>query len=118
MKFCKPHWEQLRNAINDRGLTDLVPKTGEEAIERVKKQQANGGKITPETYDPLITAHNMIVANALKAGGIYMLEGDFCPLCELDKNAEEMKETADDWIRKSADGVAAYAVEIGARQAQ
>lgn len=117
MKFCKDHWSKLQTAINERGLSDLVSGSGEE-LQRRMKIEMEAKKTTKESFDPLMTAHNMIVKNALQAGGVYMLNGDFCPLCELNKNAEEMKETADDWIRKSADGVAAYAVEIGARSAQ
>ena len=38
---------------------------------------------TLERYDPLMAAHNMISGRAIECGGIYLLTGDYCPLCEL-----------------------------------
>ncbi len=108
MKFCDPHWVALKKAIDDRGLGHLNSKSGEEAVARLL-DQVDGPK--KQTYDPLMSAHNMITANAIHAGGLYLLTGDHCPLCELDKHKAQMGECSEDWIKNAADGALRYCRE-------
>jgi hypothetical protein len=104
MKFCQPHWEELKKAIDDRGLGHLVSKSGEEAVERTARAHEGTGP-TKKDVDPLLAAHNNIVSNALASGGIYMMGTDeegnrFCPVCEAAKNGHG------DWIELAANGIA------------
>ena len=80
MKFCQPHWDALRRAIDDRGLSHLVARDGAAAAELLRAQAE--GEAGPEAYDPLMAAHNMIASWAVENGGLAMLQGDLCPVCE------------------------------------
>lgn len=104
MKTCTKHWEELKQAIRDRGLEHLVSKNGAECAERFRKM--HGGDTDPKLYDPLFDSHMMIMANAASAAP-YLLEkenAELCCLCELDAHKAEMGEGASDWIRNSTDG--------------
>ncbi len=97
MKFCQPHWEQLKNAIKVRGLFDFVSSSGMEAVTKTSADQSKA-----ENFEPLMGSHNMIVANALQAGGLYMMgtkeDGTpYCPVCEAEKHGHT------GWIDKAAD---------------
>lgn len=112
MKFCEPHWEQLKDKIKELGMWDLVSKGGQDLAERMQAEISGKGD-GKWNFDPLMSAHNMIVTNAVRAGGLYLLEGDLCPLCELDKNKEAMKEDSTVWIEKAAQGALEYCREKG-----
>ncbi|OGU54784.1 MAG: hypothetical protein A2V66_01620 [Ignavibacteria bacterium RBG_13_36_8] len=85
MKFCLPHWDELREAIRLKGLSHLVASSGEAAMERIKAELE--GTETLANYDPLMSAYWMICSQAIEVGGPYLLSGSYCPLCELDKHA-------------------------------
>ena len=107
MQFCMMHWEQLRAAITERGLDHLIASDGKELVERMEREIDN--KQNKQDFDPFMSAHNMILSNALHAFGFYIM-GDCCPLCELDK--EEWQENSSAiWIRSAADSVLSYATE-------
>ncbi len=121
MKFCMPHWAELKTAIDIRGLSHLVAKDGKVAADRLKDELM--GVATKDTYDPLMNAHNMITCRALEAGGLYLLTGDFCPLCELDThlpaldekgqprpNSENKEST--NWINGCTDSVLNHCQEL------
>lgn len=106
MKFCDEHWTQLRDAIKVRGLFDFVSGSGEEAV---KNLVSASERPTKKNYDPLMSAHNMIIGNAINAGGAYLLgvnpdgpEGHYCPVCEAEKHDYK------GWIDLAADGVKQY----------
>jgi hypothetical protein len=106
MNFCQGHWDMLKKAIDDRGLTDLVAPDGETVAAMLAKQ-IEDGKATPTTFDPLMGAMFAISNNAAdlvqKQGGnpLYVMvasdeeqpiegipgyEGrtwPFCPLCHI-----------------------------------
>lgn len=94
MKFCQPHWDALRQAIEDRGLTALVAEGGEAAAKNLVSELEEGATI--DNFDPLMAAHNSIWANAMtvasetyKANPLAMIAGDpehpewECPVCFL-----------------------------------
>lgn len=81
MKFCQPHWDELREAILDHGLGHLIAANGREAASRTKAELE--GKATVADFDPLIAAHNMIWKRALQTLGLGIMVGDLCPVCEL-----------------------------------
>ena len=120
MKICKNHWEQLKDAIKVRGLWDLVAPNGQAAIYRMQQELA--GTATDSNYDPLMTANYMISGQALNFGGIYLLTGDYCPLCEAEHHTqipddfpEEIKKqgVAMYWINGCTDSILDYCREHG-----
>lgn len=125
MKFCQAHWDKLHDAIKDRGLWHLVAKSGEAAQEAAKRQLE--GTDTAADFDPLMSAHWAIYARAIDCGGLYLMgtdesganDGDFCPLCELNKHAdrtgmpEGQGEPSDHWINGCCDAQLEYARELG-----
>jgi hypothetical protein len=84
MKFCQPHWDALRAAIEARGLGGLVAANGRDAHARMVAELK--GTDEPADFDPLMSAHWMIVNRALEMGGLYLMTGDYCPICEVLKH--------------------------------
>jgi hypothetical protein len=104
MKMCQPHWDQLRAAIDARGMGHLGAKDSTGALERAQAEVE--GTATDKTFDPLMAANFGIFNNALRAGGMYLMQQDengneYCPLCELEKHNHAVK--AADWIREASD---------------
>lgn len=114
MKFCMNHWEELKNAIKERGMWNLVAIDGHAAIYRTKQELE--GTATDSTYDPLMAANFMISGKALEMGGLYLLSGNYCPLCELELNKptdseEYEKNWATIWIQECTDSILNYCKE-------
>ena len=109
MQFCQPHWDRLRQEIKSHGVWDLVSVSGEEAVGKLV-DELKGKEPTLEGYDPLMAAHNMITSRALECGGLYLLTGDYCPLCEVTKASKP--EVAEGWIRGASKAAVDYAVEL------
>jgi hypothetical protein len=63
VKFCQDHWNSLRSAIDERGLTALVADSGEKAAANLASELADGQTI--DNYDPLMSAHFAIASNAM-----------------------------------------------------
>jgi len=107
----------LRKAIEDRGLSHLVAKSGEEAFENMKAElqgESSG------SYDLLMNCNWMICTAALKEGGLYLLSGKedgtpYCPICEdVAHNPPEEKEEVETWwIDGPADSVLEYCRDEG-----
>lgn len=83
MKFCNSHWESLRQAIQDRGLTPLISSSGEEAAEKLADELQRGENV--DNFDPLMRAHNAIWANAMS----FVADGGGNPLAMLDPEAPD-----------------------------
>lgn len=85
MKFCQPHWEKLRAAIDERGLTHLVAHGGEQAARNLVAETRDGPSI--QTFDPLMAAHNAIWFHAMQTpvGMALMFANEDgsqrCPIC-------------------------------------
>ncbi len=116
MRFCQPHWEQLRTAIAERGLDHLVAKGGAQAARNLASELRDGPAI--QSFDPLMVAHNAILMHAMDAVGLAALapndDGtDRCPQCFLNAEHERqcsgppctlpLKNAFDDWTAKAAD---------------
>jgi hypothetical protein len=91
MKFCQPHWDRLKAEIRSHGVADFIARDGKEAMTQAVGQ-LKGERETRQNYDPLMSAHWMIVNRALESGGLYLMVQDEhgnerCPLCELVKHA-------------------------------
>lgn len=93
MKFCTDHWAKLRVAIDDVGLTALIPEGGEAAMKAMLSESSGS---TIDNFDPLMRAHNMIFSRAMEeiktkyAQNPLMLMADAaehpewaCPICAL-----------------------------------
>lgn len=114
MKFCQPHWEELRAAIQTRGLNHLVARSGEEATQRLRDELE--GTADNKTFDPLMAAHNQITARALEAGGIELLSSGDCPLCFIElgvKNGTGQDGAATNWISGCTDSILEYCTTAG-----
>jgi hypothetical protein len=126
MKFCMDHWNALRAAIDERGLTDLVAPDGQTAVAQLADQVDQGE--TPANYDPLMAAHWAIVNNISGLGrgvALYLLYpnedgSDRCPLCYANEQHRmtcedlECAFTYDGWIDRAADDQAERVAEMRA----
>lgn len=63
MRFCQDHWDRLRAAIDERGLSHLIAPDGETAVAQIKQELEQGPSAV--TFDPLMSAHWAIVSNAM-----------------------------------------------------
>ena len=94
MKFCDHHWAMLRTAIDQRGLTQFVQGPDQHATTMqavVEAMQGGNNDLARQLereapYDPLWSALWMIQNRALEQGGLYMMTGDHCPVCEAMKH--------------------------------
>jgi hypothetical protein len=126
MKMCAPHWQTMRDAIEEKGLSGLVAKSGEAAMDaqvrQIEEHQRTGSvseQTTKETFDPLMSMHWHFSNNALRCGGLYIMgqredgenDGHYCPLCEFEKNAEGF--VAREEIGKVADQMRDYCINEG-----
>ena len=105
MRICKSHWDKLRVAIRERGLEHLVAKSGQDAFENIKSELSG----TKPDYDPLMDCNNMIWSRGLECGGLRMLAGDLCPICEAVANGE----TESFWIDGPADSALQHCQKLG-----
>lgn len=112
MKICQPHWDKLRQAINDRGLSGLIAGSGEKATESLVRQLEGSEDLSD--YDPLMACNWAFHTEALRLGGLYLMGTDengnqYCPLCEADFHGGHAQE----WIDGCADAQLEFAREKG-----
>ena len=111
MNWCKPHWDQLREAIRTRGLDRFGAQTGQEAVAEMASQ-IEGNE---ESFDPLMGSWSRINArmaesltNLGRGAEILQLK---CPCCILVDDGQP--ELVAGWINGCTDMARAYAVEKG-----
>lgn len=99
MYMCQDHWQNLKNAIRQRGLWPLVtpsgflaPETPEEILE------LNAAQFH---FDPLMAASFLISEQAHAAFGSTSSSSVKCPLCEVDQNLGDG--ISSDWIETDSD---------------
>lgn len=107
MKLCQPHWDALKAAIEERGLMEFVAQDAKAAHERLCGEL--NGSPEQETFDPLMAANFAIWSNGLQIGGLYLMTGDFCPICESEKHNGPAAEW---WITNAANGQLERAREL------
>jgi hypothetical protein len=88
MELCAKHWASLRAAIETRGLMGLVAKDAPTAMQHAVDEVE--GTADPKDYDPLASACWMIYGVALERGGLYLMSGDLCPICEAMKHTAHL----------------------------
>jgi len=83
MQICQHHWDLLRQAMEDRGLGHLSSK---EAAKAQIEGELAGEPAEERPRDPLMSANFAIMGKAMEMGGLYMMMGDLCPICEAIKH--------------------------------
>lgn len=107
MKICQTHWEALKVAIDERGLSKFIAQSGTEAAKRIEGQLK--GQTDATTFDPLLNANFVIMGNAVSIGGLYLMTGELCPMCESEAHNSHPAEW---WINHAADDQLALAREL------
>ncbi len=115
MQICDKHWQDIRTALDNLGLTPLIASSGEELEGRLNAMIA-GGSVDIKTYDPLMVANMAISKQALEQGGLYMLGAkedgtDYCPLCELAAHTDP--DAPAEWIKGCTEAIKANCDEAG-----
>jgi hypothetical protein len=108
MKFCMPHWEALKKAVEDKGMMHLTHTSGEEAHAAMVRQLE--GDDTKHDFDPLLNATWAIYGKFVNNVGLQGLVGDICPLCDVDARGPS---TAQNWINGSTDDQLEHARTLG-----
>lgn len=78
--MCQDHWDRLKAKVEAAGLSALNSTTGEDAMARMTDQITTGDE-TIDNFDPLMGAHNSILANMIDQFGAAVILYDGCPLC-------------------------------------
>jgi hypothetical protein len=109
VKFCQPHWDTLRAAIKDRGLSALIAESGQQAVSNMASELSDGPTI--DNFDPLMSAMWAIIGNlSTNNPGVLFMDG--CPLCYANRDhARGCTDPActdraayyDRWIGRAAD---------------
>jgi hypothetical protein len=102
MRICGKHWAALREAIAQRGISQLVAKSGEAAFESLKADLE--GRSQLNDYDPLMDCNWMISNRALSIFGLSIMSqredgSEHCPVCEAETAGAE----PGSWIEGPAD---------------
>ncbi len=108
MKFCMPHWEALKKAVDDKGMTHLIHASGEAAIEACVRQVE--GTDTAKDFDPLLNATWAIYGQFLHNVGLAGMVGEICPLCDVEKSKPGR---AQNWIDGSTNDQLEHARQLG-----
>jgi hypothetical protein len=90
MRFCENHWNGMKKALEDRGLSSFIATSGETAASRVESQ-AETHEVKRENYEPLMGMQMAIIHNAIGTLGIETFAdnpdgSDRCLLCYLIAN--------------------------------
>jgi hypothetical protein len=107
MELCSVHSYELRNAIRQRGLWELVTPDGFISSNGVNSPIDT--ELTHSLFDPLVATSLMISEQALRAFGSYLLTRNYCPLCEVEENLGTGM--AVEWIVVDTDAVLRYCRE-------
>ena len=114
-KWCQPHWDALRTAVEQRGLAHLISRGAAAAAAMVADELRLGSRRDAEGFDPLIRAWGMISRRGLEMGARI----SECPLCFVQRHLDECFEptcdrsTPTEWIDGATDSLLAYARKLG-----
>lgn len=119
MRFCGDHWAKLKAALHARGLEQFMAKSSAELGERMTTELEGGDPA--KSFEPLMGAHNAILANALRVAGLDLMApkedgGEWCPICYLltcKCGDPECPKRFEGWIEKAADDALAVAKSLG-----
>lgn len=86
MQICQPHWDKIRALVDEHGMAHLVGNV-ESAHERLASEITGDAPVDDaKNLDPLLRVNAMIWERGLSMGGLYMMNGDICPICEAMKH--------------------------------
>jgi len=117
MKICTPHTNWIIEALDMRGLMDLIRKKETSAIldGMGREVQVVDKRRGAEPFCPLAAVSTLICGQALESAGPSALVMEHCPLCELVRRSETKptsRATLDaEWIHGAADDVQAFAMD-------
>lgn len=120
MQICAKHWAAIRAALDARGLTPFIAKSGEEAAARMQRMQEDGEE-TKDTFEPLMGCNQMLMEGAIRMGGLAVINTNDCPVCMAMKAAANCPcgkshseaEIEKHWTVDVADCALARAKELG-----
>ena len=114
MPWCQPHWDALREAVEDRGLGPWMSKGGEDAMLQ-SVREIEGTQADAQGFDPLLRAWSMINSRILEWSG----ELWSCPLCTVQRHSDTCKQPGcsvdppQAYIDGCTDSLLAYARDLG-----
>lgn len=119
MRMCADHWAKLKAALEARGLGDLMAKSQEDVQRRMEAAMVQGDPA--KSFEPLLGAHNAILANALDTVGMQLMEpnadgSERCPICFLKTcpcGNPECAPKFERWIEHAADDALTEAKRLG-----
>lgn len=94
MRICQPHWQLMRDAVEVHGMSGLVARDGESAVENAVADLQQEPDPEHKRFDPLMSIHYHFTNNAIRCGGLYLMgqredgenDGHYCPVCEFEKH--------------------------------
>lgn len=104
MNWCKPHWNNLREKIEAKGLTKFVSENASIAARSLTE------KPSKENFDPLMESWARINFQMLNSPGLRGRVFD-CPLCIL--VSDRQPEMVEKWLEGCTNEVLDYARELG-----
>lgn len=105
MNWCKPHWNELRAAIEIRGLSKFGAQNSEQLFKDTTHQLE--GKVTD--FDPLMGSFWQINNQMLEDVGLRLMNE--CPLCILVEDGQP--HLVANWINGVTDSALEYALKEG-----
>lgn len=125
MQICQPHWDRIRALIDEHGMAHMVG-TPQSAFEQMAGELT--GEAPPDTattFDPLLRVNSMLMGRAIEQGGLYMMSGNFCPVCEAVKHLASVPRNGETepagaawveqhWTEGAVLAVKSHAIELGA----
>jgi len=106
MNWCQKHWDDLRTALDRKGLTEFIADSEEEAARRMAAFSAEEGD-PKDSFDPLFMCHIRVNTRMMEDIGMFME----CPLCILLRDNDQSK--VDNWLDGVTTEAWMYARDIG-----
>ena len=86
MNFCQAHWDELKERINEFGLSKYIADDGKQAVEHLMREVEGGSTVVD--FEPLLGASMAMATRALQIIGLAMMQSDHkgerrCPVCAM-----------------------------------
>ena len=118
MKLCPPHWDELKAALDQRGLGRFtgrdIARVVTDAVERLPTASPR------DSYDPLMSAMLGLYVEAIDVAGGQMLhddaESELCPVCYVVAGCQCGRGAAClflKWVEQAADAEMVRARKLG-----
>ncbi len=110
MNFCQEHWDGMRAAVEARGMSHLVARSGVEAAQNVTDEF--NGVAGASQWDPLMAMNWAIGSRVMRAVGLSLLQNAECPLCVVERSGVQQNGqpgAAEFWTNGCADAMLEHA---------